>query len=357
VRSFLEKRKTHSFQIFRQPTIRLLSRRSSAGRGFGPLLFGMPPSCVRTEAKSNKHLLGFLIIPWTDSQPRGNSGSAKGDRAGTYSNREASRVRRFGTPYSEPINAARRSEETPVELTPRSAHCLQSVMPRRTIFRQITRDTFQRAEIFRLPEPRDAGINTLRTGQIRAYQITLAMMLLVLSGCGDAHRTSDPVPSPTPPKTPAAEVAAPAVPSPFSSPGGGFRVALPVIPRRTEEWADLPEGGKVKATAFTTQDAVSKVVFVVGYTEFPKEAIAAIENKDEALDNSAAGLVAPYKGEIKQKEALMLGKAPGRALTFDVPANGRQGAKQGIGQVFLVGDRLYNLSVIAPAESFPTEQG
>jgi hypothetical protein len=43
VRSFLEKRMTHSFQTLRQPTIRLLSRRSSGGRGLGPLFFAMTP--------------------------------------------------------------------------------------------------------------------------------------------------------------------------------------------------------------------------------------------------------------------------------------------------------------------------
>jgi hypothetical protein len=167
-------------------------------------------------------------------------------------------------------------------------------------------------------------------------------------GCGSATEPSLPASSAPPAPSQSDEVV-------IEPSGDVFKVKFPKKPKpKIVETADLPDGGKMVATSYQLEHPTNKTAFVFSYSEFPKETLAAIGNVDEALDNAIDGMLGPYNGKLINKQAIKKGDSPGRKIVFEAPAKpGIPRPQKGDGQLYLIGNRLYQIYAIGPVNSYP----
>jgi hypothetical protein len=126
----------------------------------------------------------------------------------------------------------------------------------------------------------------------------------------------------------------------FNSHEGGFIIEAPGI--LNEQGASMETMiGPVKFTAHVLEH--DKVLYMVGYSDWPD---SIIEQKPggELLDFAIEGAIANLKGTVTRKTAITLGKYAGRELMVDQVTMNQEHTIR----VYLVGNRMYQLSVVIP---------
>jgi hypothetical protein len=125
----------------------------------------------------------------------------------------------------------------------------------------------------------------------------------------------------------------------FSSHEGGFMVEAPGI--LTERIASIQTMmGPVQFTTYVLEK--DKVLYMVGYSDWPDSLVE--KGADELLDFAIQGAISNLKGRILRNTSIALGKYQGRELIVDQPTKNQEHAIR----VYLVGSRMYQLSVVIP---------
>lgn len=116
---------------------------------------------------------------------------------------------------------------------------------------------------------------------------------------------------------------------------GSFEVEIPGKPRHTASSLATPVG-PAPVEMWVHQDADR--VYMVGYTEYPAKARAAVEEQ-ELLESARDGAVARTRGKLLLDEPHTVGDVTGRRIEVDAEG-GRVRVR---GDLFVVGRRLYQV--------------
>lgn len=129
----------------------------------------------------------------------------------------------------------------------------------------------------------------------------------------------------------------------FSSEAGEFSISTPAPFEETQQSVDTPVG-TVEIVTFTAETEQS--AYVVAYTDYPPE-IVEQSNPQELLDSSRDGAVTNIGGTLVREKEIDLKGNPGRSLLIN--ANTDEGdATMVRSDIYLVGNRLYQVLVVAP---------
>ncbi|MCS6866899.1 MAG: hypothetical protein RMJ56_12880 [Gemmataceae bacterium] len=132
-------------------------------------------------------------------------------------------------------------------------------------------------------------------------------------------------------------------PVPFTSPEGKFTITLPSSPATKTNKVPTP-AGEVDAHLFVVDRKTH--AFLVSYNDYKAGTVD--PDPEKVLGKVVEATAKNLKGQVSKDEKITLGakKYPGHEILIELPE------KKGLyrGQVYLVGNRLYQVVVIGPAE-------
>lgn len=130
----------------------------------------------------------------------------------------------------------------------------------------------------------------------------------------------------------------------FSSREGGFSVLLPSPPTEQRQTVNTV-AGPIEAYFFVVdRQKQDRFVYTVAYSDYPD---AVVEKRDPGaiLDGARDGAVKNVRGRLLSELSLSLGGHPGREINIAV-----EGTHTIRARLYLVNNRLYQVSVLAPSE-------
>jgi hypothetical protein len=153
------------------------------------------------------------------------------------------------------------------------------------------------------------------------------------------------------PRARLASTSEPSAPEPFHSREGGFRLALP--PGAEEQTQRGRSSlGPIESHMFTSQKG--EVIYVASYADLPAESLR--RDPASVLETVLAEKVAGSRGTLNGKREARLGSVPGREFELTVrSAAGTTNLARS--RLFLDRGRLYQLTLIGPAETVRSRSG
>lgn len=135
---------------------------------------------------------------------------------------------------------------------------------------------------------------------------------------------------------------------------GNFTVKVPGKPKKLTQTVDT-EVGKIEAIYYLVELKEGQVVYAVAFNDYPKEfATKSDDEKQGILDGVRDGNIKPHKGKVTTETKIKLDGHPGREYTFTGKLGGEGEPITGNVRLYLVGERLYQLIILAgdktPAE-------
>ena len=90
---------------------------------------------------------------------------------------------------------------------------------------------------------------------------------------------------------------------------------------------------------------MDRIVYLVGYSDYPDSVVQA-KTPDELLGYAGEEAIRNLKGNVMRESKISLGKHPGREVIIEIPGVNNEHRLR----LFLVGTRLYQLSVLTPKD-------
>jgi hypothetical protein len=144
---------------------------------------------------------------------------------------------------------------------------------------------------------------------------------------------------------------APTPAGPFTSEAGGFRVALPCVPKEAEQPFNTGVGPVALHSFSVDRDGTT---YAATYSDYPET--FALADPDRVLEGGIDGGVKGIKGKLLLKRNIALGGHPGRE--FSATTTGPGGAPLLYrARIYLVGTRLYQVVVCGPEAKVAGEAG
>lgn len=134
---------------------------------------------------------------------------------------------------------------------------------------------------------------------------------------------------------------------------GNFTVKVPGKPKKQTQTVDT-ELGKVEAIYYLVELKEGKGAFAVAFNDYPKDFVAKAD-AEAVLDGAREGNIKPHNGKVTSETKIKLDGFPGREYTFSGKLGGDGEPITGNVRLYLVGDRLYQLMVLA-SEKIPAER-
>ncbi len=131
----------------------------------------------------------------------------------------------------------------------------------------------------------------------------------------------------------------------YMSPEGRYRVQFPGKPKVADRTEQTPLGPIINKVA-TTKDW-SQTERTVAYADFPGGLIH-LGNKDRMLDGACQGFATGSNLVIQSKMPIAKNGHPGREVAFETQEGHPAGKLTGRTRIYLVGARLYQLTVAGP---------
>ena len=129
----------------------------------------------------------------------------------------------------------------------------------------------------------------------------------------------------------------------FTSETGKFSVTVPTEPKEETESVDT-RLGKIDIHMFTTEDG--NTAYMIGYSDYPEDIIKQ-NDPQKLLDGGRDGAVSNVNGKLDSELKIDLDGNPGRALVISAKAGNDQDATIKA-RIYLVGNRLYQVMMVAP---------
>lgn len=126
----------------------------------------------------------------------------------------------------------------------------------------------------------------------------------------------------------------------LTSPEGGFKVALPGTPTKSEQRVKTATG-QLGVTVFVL-DAGRDATYVVSYSDLPADEVRPGREK-KRLDFARDGAVANARGKLRTEKAIMLDGNPGRELVIETKTDVVIRTR-----VYAVKQRLYQSMAMGP---------
>jgi hypothetical protein len=134
-----------------------------------------------------------------------------------------------------------------------------------------------------------------------------------------------------------------AKPQEFKSETGRFSIMTPVALQEETQPLET-EAGKIMLHLFAAQEGFTG--YFVSYCDYPPDFIKKKE-PEKMLEDARDGAVSNDQGKLVSDTKISLAGHPGREVVID--ARGPHGPKGLIrGRLFMVGNRLYQIMVVAP---------
>ncbi|MHC5539322.1 hypothetical protein ACYOEI_13975, partial [Singulisphaera rosea] len=141
-------------------------------------------------------------------------------------------------------------------------------------------------------------------------------------------------------------------PEVFLDDPGNFRIRLPVKPVAQHQNLTTPVGFQMLHSFVSTKPDTS--IYSVLYSEFPEEYVRA-KGVDAILDGGLRGMIAAGQWSVTSQEPTTFGLHHGRDVHFEVRST--TSPEKGIGRarVFVIGNRLYQVVMIAPESKYRSD--
>ncbi len=128
----------------------------------------------------------------------------------------------------------------------------------------------------------------------------------------------------------------------FRSQEGKFSVMAPLSLEEGDQTVST-QIGQIVAHLFVGE--ATDIAYVVSYADYPEEFVTQ-SNSDLMLDGASNGAVSNVNGKLVIQNVISLQNYPGREIVADVKSpDGTDGTMKG--RLYLVGNRLYQVIVIA----------
>lgn len=126
----------------------------------------------------------------------------------------------------------------------------------------------------------------------------------------------------------------------FSSPEGGFSVEAPGVLEKKVAMMETMIG-PVSFTAYVLEE--DRILYMAGYCDWP-DSLVERKAAGDLLTFAIEGAINNLKGKVTRNTEIAMGTSPGRELIVDLVTMNQEHTIR----VYLVGNRMYQLSVVIP---------
>lgn len=131
----------------------------------------------------------------------------------------------------------------------------------------------------------------------------------------------------------------------FTSTAGNYRILMPGTPKETQKDLPIPGGSIPLHSVIGFQSRGCECG--VAWAETPPGALVS-QDTNKLLDMCIQGAVSKMGASELSRSPISLDGHPGRECRFEIPANGNRPKLLGRERCYIVGDRVYEVTILAP---------